>query len=167
MVKGSLRKMGRYLGSMDVFPHARSLRLGLARAAMVALVLPLALAALALADPPRPEPSAGEALSRDQQKAQRERDLDAVREEQRNAAEAEAKLRAEIESISEDRGKLNKALIDAAARIRALEMRIAASEGRIKTLDANDRTIRHSLEDRRTVIAEVLAALQRMGRRPP
>jgi septal ring factor EnvC (AmiA/AmiB activator) len=101
------------------------------------------------------------------QKALRERELDAVRQAQRKAAEAEAGLRAEIESISTDRSQLNKALIETAGRIRALEASIAASDGRVKALDDNDRAIRHSLEGRQSVIAEVLAALQRIGRRPP
>ena len=85
----------------------------------------------------------------------------------RQAAETEAKLRAEIDAISEDRSKLNAALIETAARVRVLETRIAASEGRISGLDSNARTIRSSLDERRGVIAEVLAALQRIGRRPP
>src|SRR5262249_4257435 len=112
-------------------------------------------------------PTGNEATGRDEQKAQRERDLEAVREAQQRAAEAESALKSEIEAISEDRGKLNNALIETATNIRTLEARIVASEGRIKTLDENDRTIRRSLDERRTVIAEVLAALQRIGRRPP
>jgi murein hydrolase activator len=134
---------------------------------IVGLLLPLALAFLeAQADPPAPVagPAAADVLAQDQ-KAQRE--LAALREEQRKAAEAEVKLRAEIESLSEDRGKLSRALIETASRVRALETRITASEGRIRTLDDNERAIRHSLEERRGIIAEVLAALQRIGRRPP
>ena len=37
----------------------------------------------------------------------------------------------------------------------------------ISGLDSNARTIRSSLDERRGVIAEILAALQRIGRRPP
>jgi len=166
MVKGSLRKVGRYSGPMAITSHARQRRLHLAwTAAFVLLVTGNA----AGAEPPAapPQPAAGDALDRDAEKAQRERDLEAVREQQRSAAEAESNLKAEIEAISEDRSRLNQALIDGAANIRALETRLTASEGRIKTLDDNDRAIRHSLQDRRAVIAEVLAALQRIGRRPP
>ena len=69
--------------------------------------------------------------------------------------------------ISEDRSKLNAALIETAARVRVLETESRASEGRITALDSNARTIRSSLDERRGVIAEILAALQRIGRRPP
>ena len=138
--------------------------------AVVLIASPFAVAALA--DPPgEPAPlapaAAPESVTQDQQKALRERDLEAIRQEQRQAAETEAKLRAEIDAISEDRGKLNGALIETAARVRVLETRIAASEGRISGLDSNARTIRGSLDERRGVIAEILAALQRIGRRPP
>jgi murein hydrolase activator len=132
---------------------------------MILWLLPFA----AIAEP-ADQPTPAETLetpTQTQQKALRERDLEAVRQEQRQAAETEAKLRAEIEAISEDRGKLNAALIETAGRVRVLESRMAASEGRIAGLDNNERTIRESLNDRRGVIAEVLAALQRIGRRPP
>src|SRR5262245_46587307 len=167
MVKGSLRKEGRYSGSMAISLHARQVGLRFARTALVALLLPLAPLALAETQGVNPQSGTPDPASRDRDKAQRERDLEVLREEQRQAAEAEAKLKAEIEQISEDRSQLNQALIDTAARVRTLESRIAASEGRIKTLDDNDRAIRHSLGERRTIIAEVLAALQRIGRRPP
>ena len=140
----------------------------LGRFALAAFLV--SVAASAMADPQASAPAsvapAGDSSAQDQ-KAQRERDLEAVREQQRKAAEAEARLKAEIEAISEDRGKLSQALIDTATRVRELEDRITASEGRIKTLDENERTIRRSLDDRRGVIAEILAALQRISRRPP
>src|SRR4029079_9677408 len=62
---------------------------------------------------------------------------------------------------------LNQALIDGAARLRDTEDRIAETEGRLKPLDDNERSLRQSLEGRRATIAEVLAALQRVGRHPP
>ena len=51
--------------------------------------------------------------------------------------------------------------------IRAVEDRIAAAEKRLGGLSGNEDTIRRSLGSRRAVIAEVLAALQRLGRHPP
>lgn len=98
---------------------------------------------------------------------QREQELEAVRSEQKQATETEARLRREIEQISADRRKLNAELIAAASRVRAVEASIAAAERRLKPLDENERSIRASLEGRRAVIAEILAALQRIGRRPP
>jgi septal ring factor EnvC (AmiA/AmiB activator) len=138
-----------------------------AGSAIVVLWL-LGVAGLALADPQESAVPAEQNASTDaDQKAKRERDLEALRAEQRRAAELEARLKAEVESIGQDRSKLNEALIDAAGRLRTLETQIATREGRIQTLDDNERAIRESLADRRAVIAEVLAALQRIGRRPP
>lgn len=98
---------------------------------------------------------------------QRDQELDATRAAQRKAAETESALKREIEQLGADRRKLNQDLIDTASRVRGLESRIAATEIRLKPLDENERAVRKSLDGRRAVIAEVLAALQRIGRRPP
>jgi len=98
---------------------------------------------------------------------QRDQELDATRAAQRKAVETESALKREIEQLGADRRKLNQDLIDTASRVRGLESRIAATEIRLKPLDENERAVRKSLDGRRAVIAEVLAALQRIGRRPP
>ena len=98
---------------------------------------------------------------------QRDQELEAIRLEQKKAAEIQAKLKEEIDAIGEDRRKLNQALIDGASRLRDTEDRIAETEGRLKPLDDSERSLRKSLEGRRATIAEVLAALQRIGRHPP
>src|SRR5947208_10528778 len=98
---------------------------------------------------------------------QRDQELEAIRIEQKKAADIQTKLREEIDAIGEDRRKLNQALIDGAARLRNTEDRIAETEGRLKPLDDTERSLRQSLEGRRATIAEVLAALQRIGRHPP
>jgi murein hydrolase activator len=97
----------------------------------------------------------------------RDRELEAIRSEQKQAAETQAKLQQEIDAIGEDRRKLNQALIEAAGRLRTLEGRIGEAELRLKPLDESERALRRSLEGRRATIAEVLAALQRIGRNPP
>jgi murein hydrolase activator len=98
---------------------------------------------------------------------QRDRDLKTVRDAQSKAAETEAALKREIEQLGADRRKLNRDLIDTAGRIRGVEAQVTATEVRLKPLDDNERNIRKSLDGRRTVIGEVLAALQRIGHRPP
>jgi murein hydrolase activator len=98
---------------------------------------------------------------------QHEQELEAARTEQKKAAETAARLRDEIDAIGVDRRKLNQALIDTAARLRDVEARIAEAEDRLRPLDGSERSLRKSLEDRRFVIAEILAALQRLGRHPP
>jgi septal ring factor EnvC (AmiA/AmiB activator) len=81
--------------------------------------------------------------------------------------ETEVALKHEIEQFGADRRKLNQDLIDTAARLRGVEGKIAATEARLKPLDDNELTIRKSLDGRRALIGEVLAALQRIGHRPP
>src|SRR5215475_5453234 len=98
---------------------------------------------------------------------QRDQELKAARDKQRKSSETEATLRREIEQIGADRSKLNQDLIDTAGRLRAVESKIAATQDRLKPLDENEHSIRKSLDGRRAVIGEVLAALQRIGRRPP
>jgi septal ring factor EnvC (AmiA/AmiB activator) len=98
---------------------------------------------------------------------QRSQDLEAIRSEQTKAMEAEIRLKREIDAIGDDRRKLNQQLIDTAARIRGLEDQIAAAEERLKPLDAREQALRKSLDERRGLMTEVLAALQRIGRHPP
>jgi septal ring factor EnvC (AmiA/AmiB activator) len=94
-------------------------------------------------------------------------DLEAIQAEQKKAIETAARLKQEIESIGEDRRQLNQQLIDTAARIRAAETQVADTQERLKPLDAREQALRQSLEDRRGIMAEVLAALQRICRHPP
>jgi len=58
-------------------------------------------------------------------------------------------------------------LIDTAARLRGVETKIEAAQVRLKALDDNEQALHQSLSNRQAAIGEVLAALQRVGRRPP
>ena len=98
---------------------------------------------------------------------QREQELEASREQQRKAAELQQKLKADIAAIGQDRSRLNQQLIDIAAGVRSVETRIVDAEARLRPLDAREQQIRISLDSRRSEIVEVLAALQRAGRRTP
>ena len=98
---------------------------------------------------------------------QREQELEATRAQQKSAAELQAKLKAEIAAIGQDRSKLNQQLIEIAAQVRGIETRIGDAEARLRPLDSREQQIRGSLDSRRSEIMEVLAALQRAGRRTP
>ncbi len=98
---------------------------------------------------------------------QRDQELDALRSEQRKAAETARKLEDQVDALGEGRRKLNQSLIDTAADIRAVEERIAATEARVQPLAERERGLRAALEGRSAAIADILAVLQRMGRRPP
>jgi murein hydrolase activator len=98
---------------------------------------------------------------------QPDQELDSIRAEQRKSLETEQRLATENSAIADERRRLNQSLIASASRIRATEERIAAMEIHLHQLDSNEANIRKSLDGRRTQIAEILAALQRIGRRPP
>jgi len=137
-----------------------------ARVALIAalgLTLPLASTAPAAAQdkPAQDKPGKLDTLK------QHDQTLEALREQQNKSAEKEAAIKREIEKIGADRRKLNQDLIDTATRLRSVEAKVAATEDRLKPLDADEASIRKSLDSRRAVIGEVLAALQRIGHRPP
>jgi septal ring factor EnvC (AmiA/AmiB activator) len=118
--------------------------------------------------PPKPGAEATAKAKEDIESLRKDsEELDAIRAEQKRATEAAAKLKREIESIGEDRRQLNQQLIDTAARIRGAETEVAGAQERLKPLDTREQALRQSLEERRGVMAEVLAALQRIGRHPP
>ena len=98
---------------------------------------------------------------------QREEELEATREQQRKAAELQQKLKADIAAIGQDRSKLNQQLIEIATQVRNVETRIGETEASLRPLDAREQQVRATLDSRRTEIVEVLAALQRAGRRTP
>ena len=97
----------------------------------------------------------------------RDQELNAALARQRNSAQNQAKLRSEIDALGQDRAKLNQQLIDTAARIRDVEATIDATQARLEPLDDQERLFQKSLDERRGVIVEILAALQRIGRQPP
>jgi septal ring factor EnvC (AmiA/AmiB activator) len=82
-------------------------------------------------------------------------------EEQRRAIETE------IDSVRADRARLSAALIDTTAKVQAAERGAAAAADKLSSLNAAAEALSRSLESRRGVIADVLAALQRMGSHPP
>jgi septal ring factor EnvC (AmiA/AmiB activator) len=137
-----------------------------ARLAGLAFALPLMLAVAAAQEQPIRFAQNGNAEKLDALK-QNDEKLKSARDEQRKSAETEAALKRDIEQIGADRRKLNQDLIDTAGRLRGVESRVVAAQERLKPLDENERSIRKSLDGRRAVIGEVLAALQRIGRRPP
>ena len=111
--------------------------------------------------------AAGATEKKREEKRAREAELKAIEERLAGNADARVKLEAEIAGIRADRTKLNQALLDTTARTQAAEGRIAGLEQRLSLLQTSETAIRRSLESRRGLIGEVLAALQRIGRRPP
>lgn len=81
--------------------------------------------------------------------------------------EKAAELQESIAALAKTSESLKQALIESAARRKDLERKIAAGEKKLADLGIREDEIRASFKDRRAILAEVLAALQRMGRNPP
>src|SRR2546425_4528777 len=137
------------------------------RPLMLAAAISLGLVA-ASAEMPRPRPAPPAEAERPAREPdslkQHDRDLEAVRAEQRKALENEAKLKREIESIGDDRRKFNQQIIDTAARVIGVEVRIAQTQERLQPLADQEQSLRDFLDERRGPIAQALAALHRIGR---
>jgi len=104
---------------------------------------------------------------RQAEKADREAELKAIEGAIRQSDEDKLKAIREVESLRGDRAKLNAALIETTRKVRANDMEIAAIEAKLALLEDKAATLRDSLERRRGLMVEVLAALQRLGRKPP
>ncbi len=126
-----------------------------------------ALPALAQSSPPDPDALQREAMQKLVEKQARENELKAIEQRLAGNAEAREKLEKEVASIRADRAALNKALLDTTTRTQAGEAKLGEVEKRLALLQSSEAAIRRSLEGRRSLIGEVLAALQRIGRRPP
>ena len=129
------------------------------RTAGFAIAMAMAFAAQALAQTasePGKDPVEGKRL-----------ELRGVEETISASADQRAKIQAEIETIREDRARLNAALFDASSKVSEADARMAKVEQRLDRLTGSEEAIRRSLEGRRNVVAEVLAVLQRMGHRTP
>jgi septal ring factor EnvC (AmiA/AmiB activator) len=116
--------------------------------------------------PQNPPPASAPPSSADALKAH-DQELNAALAHQRESSQAQAALRTEIDALSADRRKFNQQLIDTAARIQSVEANIDATQARLAPLDQQEQLITKSLDERRGVIVEILAALQRIGRQPP
>lgn len=97
----------------------------------------------------------------------RQAELDAVEGDIALTQERLSELRAEIDALDQDRETLSRTLIETNKRVQELETQIAGTERRLGALSQNEAALRASLLERREVLIEVLAALQRIGHRPP
>jgi septal ring factor EnvC (AmiA/AmiB activator) len=97
----------------------------------------------------------------------RQAELDAVEGDIALTKERLSELRAEIDALDQDRETLSRTLIETNKRVQELETQIAGTERRLGALSQNESALRASLLERREVLIEVLAALQRIGHRPP
>ena len=78
-----------------------------------------------------------------------------------------AQLQASIASLGADQAELRQRLVDAAGRQKTLQRSLEADEDRLTALHAKADGIHANLMAKRGVLAQVLGALERMGRNPP
>ena len=102
-----------------------------------------------------------------ERKQAREAELEAIRRSIEVSTRRQDALREEISSLDHDRQTLSADLIATAQRLRQAEDHIRDIEARLDQMHSSADNVRRSLAERRSVMAEVLMALQRMGRTPP
>jgi septal ring factor EnvC (AmiA/AmiB activator) len=123
---------------------------------------------LVQAEAETPAPADAEAAQRaSEERDRRAENLKRVQDALAASASQRAQFESEIATIGSDRAKLDAALVDAGRQAQATEDRLSRLEERLKAMSASEAAIRRSLQARRSIVAEILAALQRMGRRPP
>ncbi|MBA8833173.1 MULTISPECIES: murein hydrolase activator EnvC family protein [Rhizobium] len=115
------------------------------------------------AEPAPPDPAAELAAKRDQTRAE----LETLSKTISLSTDKVSALQQSIADLDKSTESIRQALIDSAARRKALEKQILESEKKLADLGVKEDGIRRSLHERRGLLAEVLAALQRMGRNPP
>lgn len=83
------------------------------------------------------------------------------------SSEKAAELEKSIAELGKTTESLKTALIDSAKRRKDIEKQMSDGEQKLASIGLREDAIRKSFRERRSVLAEVLAALQRMGRNPP
>jgi len=119
------------------------------------------------AEDPAPNVDAEKIQRATEERERRAENLKRVQDALAASAGQRAQFEAEIAAIGSDRAKLDSALLDAGRQAQATEDRLSRLEERLKAMTESEAAIRRSLHARRGIVAEILAALQRMGRRPP
>ncbi|MGJ8572351.1 MAG: murein hydrolase activator EnvC family protein [Hoeflea sp.] len=94
-------------------------------------------------------------------------ELQSVADEADLAAKALSALESDIAALRADQQELDSKIAETASRRAELDQKIAAGEQSMTGLSERQDSVRLSLISRRSVLAEILAALQRIGRDPP
>lgn len=163
-----MRKTGKAYPGGDV---SRLLRPALLSAAMSLALLPSPVTAepneatVTTGSLPKAEvdPAAALSLRRDSTR----RELETLSQSITVSDEKTKALEAEIAKLDKSRQTLRDEIVKSAAMRKDMEEKILAGEKRLEGMREREAGVRASLHDRRGLLAEVLAALQRMGRNPP
>lgn len=110
---------------------------------------------------------AEEALPNTEEIRENRERLDEVEGARQQSEQAAEELSRELERLQRERADINARLIAASANVQKLESEIFAAEARLTGLQREQATLQLKLRAQETVIAQIIAALQRMGRNPP
>lgn len=152
-------------------PRIRSLTGPLRAAGAASLAVAAAVmghsAAFAQSPQTTPAASAAPASFAATKRAETQAELDQIARDIKVSQEKQAQIARDIAALDRDGPRLNEELVAAANREREAEANVTVSETRIAGLEAEADGVRLSLGNNRAALAEVLAALQRIGRSPP
>lgn len=155
---------------MVVWHSNRSCRLALMGFAMAsaAWALPMPLLGLSLAMATEQEtPSEADAAEIERRRDQNREELQDLVDTIGLSEDKVRQLEEGITALHQDSSRIREELIASAARRRDFETKISASEQSLAKLSIRQDQVKASLLSKRDTLAEVLAALQRMGRNPP
>ncbi|MGL5448549.1 MAG: murein hydrolase activator EnvC family protein [Rhabdaerophilum sp.] len=124
---------------------------------LASAVLAIAVCASMVSAQPAPPP----------EKPKNQEELRGVEREIERSTFEQRRLGFEIENLSTEAQNLRNQLVDVARRVRSAEDRMAAAETRLEDIAARESALRLSLIARERVTVEVLAAMQRIGRKAP
>jgi septal ring factor EnvC (AmiA/AmiB activator) len=114
---------------------------------------------------PQSAPDAAAELK--QKRDQTRAELDALSKTISLSSDKIKELQDSVAALDKGNASLRQALIDSAGRRKAMDRKVVASEKVLTDLKVQEDAIRGSLHERRGLLAEVLAALERIGRNPP
>ena len=119
-------------------------------------------------EPKAVDPSLNELLSSAQRrKEENEAALRRLNDAMVVSNEKQQELAESVAAFDKDKEALIDQLIATAQAIQNLEDELTDTERKLENLGDEERRIQKSLEGRRAILAEVMAALQRMGQNPP
>lgn len=135
--------------------------------AMIATTMSLGFAPLAQAVDDDVLSSDNSTDTLEQNRTKTKEELDALKGQASEITNTLRRLEANIQTLKKDQKELQEKLDVAEARQNALDERIISGESKLAELEGNEVEIKTSLRERNAVLAEVLAALQRLGSNPP
>jgi murein hydrolase activator len=121
----------------------------------------------AIALPAHASPEAGDIAAMELRHAQSTEEYQEIQSQIALTGERLAELETEIDAVRKDHAALSAALVQAAKTERKLQQDIEDIAARLEGMRFQEGRLRTSLGERRELLGEVLAALQRMGLKPP